>query len=261
MKCLAHLVGPPGSEPGGCVHSPGLSLLYLGHFCKKSLHCVFSCSNINLCRYKGIAFKLYLKLKNVRLILTRRNLQEVCKTKNLQRTGNLFHKPSWSNKEQYWKTGLEWSLWARWLTNPPRPQPLISCELRRRHWGGIAKLSLPLQRCNHSPSPSLPFQGNQAAARSFSLNSNGVEYWACEFWLLSQAWSVTTPASSPMAVPPGNSSACLTDPETRKPRVPQQVLMTGHRWLVAFWFTGIRTVYLQELGRVYTEMSLEDIMV
>ena len=207
MKCLAHPVGPPGPEPGGCVHSPGLCLLHLGHFCKKSLHCVCSCSNINLCRYKGIAFKLYPKLKNVRPILTRRKLQEVCKTKNLQRTGNPFHKPWGSNKEQYWKTGLEWSLWARWLTNPPRPQPLISCELCRRHWSGIAKLSLPLQRCNHSPSPSLHSlvtlsKAIRQTARSFSPNSNGVEYRACEFWLLSQAWSVTTPASSPMAVPP-----------------------------------------------------------
>ena len=135
MKCLAHPVGPPGPEPGGCVHSPGLSLLHLGHFCKKSLHCVCSCSNINLCRYKGIAFKLYPKLKNVRPILTRRKLQEVCKTKNLQRTGNPFHKPWGSNKEQYWKTGLEWSLWARWLTNPPRPQPLISCEFMQEAHG------------------------------------------------------------------------------------------------------------------------------
>ena len=98
--------------------------------------------------------------------------------------------------------------------------------------------------CTHWSSCTQPFQGSQAIATSFSLNSNGVEYRACEFWLLSQAWSATSPARSPLALAPGDSSACLTDPETRKPRVPKQVLVTGHRWLVLFWFTGIRRVYL-----------------
>lgn len=91
-------------------------------------------------------------------------------------------------------------------------------------------ITLPLWVCTHWSSCTQPFQGSRATARRFSLNSNGVEYRACQFWLLSQAWSATSPARSPLAVAPGNSSACLTDPETRKPRVPQQVLVTGHRW-------------------------------